>query len=478
MSSTAAVLRSHVDLLVPAGMSSQITKRVSFRAVAKVSYSRMLFDLSTLGFKCETDEHDSIPIRELSFDASHPSYMTRCMPFLKSKYLLSLRKRNLKMDEAEGFVLCDAANRTQNVMSTVNAAYFLQDRCAACGAELDCEKNHAHSCAFFCIAACEQEHTSAVRMVVVYVEFNIRAALRTEQTASVPCVSLHVLSPSHLLSACLGVVDALALLLETCSPCVGALPTGNVELPCPTMIFRDMLRVDVTCLYSLIAFYIKTAVPREWAADKKAAIARILLAVGEYALRTCVRKPMIVPFVPASAEAPDTRRHCVWVPMRQMVETLQGSKLRVPPACDIYERSIATMSVPLHVHDEKRDFLCFLSGFGVEDKALRDVFCHWTSDRVLGSASTDLQRFLHARTHGQGNTKLEALLYAVRCFFYENQQTYFREELVIPNVLCLSRDHFLEVEMRFLLLLFRKCVSRQTIYFDTNDICDVICLAE
>ena len=64
--------------------------------------------------------------------------------------------------------------------------------------------------------------------------------------------------------------------------------------------FRDMFRVDVTFLHSIIAFYIKTAIPEEWAVNKKAAIARVLLAVGEHVLRTCVRKPMIVPFVPVS----------------------------------------------------------------------------------------------------------------------------------------------------------------------------------
>jgi len=381
------------------------------------------------------------------------------------------------MDNAEGFIVSDATNRTQTVMNTVNAAYFLQDRCMACGAELESDKKHLHNCAFFCVAACEQENTNITRTVIAYVEFNVLATIRTDMTTSVPCVSIHVISPSQLLSACLSVIDALLLLLATCKPSANTTPDPETRLPCPTMLFRDMLRVDVTCLHSIIAFYIKTAIPEKWVLDKKAAIARVLLAVGEHVLRTCVCKPMIVPFVPVSVDVPDTTRHCVWVPMRQLVQTLQNSKLRVPVECDIYQRATRASSVSLNSDDEKRDFLCFLSRFSVQDRDICHVFVHWTPERVLGGARSDIAKCFNTAALGQSNDKLKNLLYAVRCFFYANQQTYFRDELLIVDTLSLSREHLFEVEMRFLLLLFRKCVSRQPIFFDNNDICDVICLA-
>jgi len=437
----------------------------------------MKSDLMLLGDICKFDDGDGIPVRHVTFDAANPSFMTRCLPYLKSAHSLSLRKRNLSMDEAEDFILTDATNRTQAVMSTVNAAYFLQDRCMACGADLEADKHHTHHCAFFCVAACEQETTNTTRIVIAFVEFNVLATTRTDLTTSVPCVSVHVLSPSQLLSACLSVVDALLLILARCKPSIHVPSHLETLVPCPTMLFRDMLRVDVTCLHSIIAFYVEAAIPKNWAINRKTAIARVLLAVGEYVLRTCVRKPMIVPFVPVSVEAPDITRHCVWVPMRQLIQTLQGSKLRVPAEYINYQYTNRVNAVPLNNDDEKREFLCFLSQFLVQDKDVNHAFQPWTHERVLGSVRGDLQKHFNTASTGQSNDKLKLLLYAVRCFFYANQQTYFRSELLIVDTLCLSCEHFLEVEMRFLLLLFRKCVSRQPILFDVNDICDVICPA-
>ena len=237
MSFRTAALRSHVELLLPVGMSKKVINCVSFDDISRVSYSCMKSDLIVLGYTSKMDDGDGIPIRHLTFDESQLSFMTRCLPYLKSAHSLSLRKRNLSMDNAEGFIVSDASNRTQAVMNTVNAAYFLQDRCMACGAELEGDKKHSHNCAFFCVAACEQENTNTTRTVIAYVEFNVLATICTDLTTSVPCVSVHVLSPSQLLSACFSVVDALVLLLATCKPSVNTPPDPETSLPCPTMLF-------------------------------------------------------------------------------------------------------------------------------------------------------------------------------------------------------------------------------------------------
>jgi len=242
--------------------------------------------------------------------------------------VLSLRKRNLSIDEAEGFVANDDNNRSSNVLTLVNAAYFLHDQCSVCGAELDSGKK-THTCAFFCVAACQLEQSGVIKTAVAYVEFNLLASARDCPSSSIPCVSVHVLSPSRVVLACFTVIDALQIFLRTALG-VGieaSLQSAAAPVPFPTFLRRGMLRVDVTCLHAVVAFYMKFAVPGGMAARKRAAMHRVLLAIGEHCLRTSVPKQMIVPFVPNSDEIMDTTRHCVWVPMREIVQKLQKSRI-------------------------------------------------------------------------------------------------------------------------------------------------------
>ena len=391
--------------------------------------------------------------------------------------MLSLRKRNLSMDEAEGFVAIDDSNRSLNVLTSVNAAYFLQDRCSVCGAELDSGKK-THTCAFFCTAACQLEKSGVIKTALAYVEFNLLASARDCPSTSIPCVSVHVLSPCRVVSACFTVIDALQIFLRTALG-VGtdaALQSVAAPVPFPTFLRRGMLRVDVTCLYAVVAFYMKFAVPVCMAARKRAAMHRVLLAVGEHCLRTSVTKPMIVPFVPNSDESMDTTRHCVWVPMREIVQKLQKSRIRPLPLCEV---NVTVVYSPAALqHKGCRDFLRFMSVFSSHGDEMKSALCEWTAAHKETFLGRGMQKYTSKAVAASGvqSEKLDALLYAVRCFFHANQQTYFRDELQVDDPQSLQRLQRMELELRFVHLLFSQGVSRTHLSFDRKDVCDVISL--
>ena len=483
------LLHTHVEQLIPAGMTTEVLQCIPLSVLCLKSDRRLELDLATVGLAGPDARHavsnndddgqiNVIKIRQLSFNTERPQFMTHFLPYTASTHVLSPRKRNLSLDEAEGFIAIDDNNRSHNVISSVNAAYFLQDRCSACGCELDSDKKVGHSCAFFCIAACQLEPSNLTKTVVAFVEFNLIATARECPTRNVPCVSVHVLSPSRMVAACYSVIDALQILLRAAVVGGGDGVVHNREttipLPCPTFLRKNMLQVDVTCLHTVISFYMKTAVPVGLGARKRAAICSILLAVGEYVLRSSVPKPMIVPFVPTSAETVvDTSKHCVWHPMRQIVQTLQASRIKSPPGCDVSHTAVQV--APLTKSGEKQEFLLFMSPFSTHGVEFASTFREWTAAHAQSLMGNELQKYA---TQGEpprpGNVPLNELLYAVRCFFYTNQQNFYREDLQIADPLALVTNKQMEIELRFILLLFRKGLSRRHIEFDRKDICNVI----
>jgi len=418
-----------------------------------------------------------VEIRQLSFRIPKPQFMTRFLPYTDSAHVLSLRKRNLSMDEAEGFVANDHNNRSLSIQTSVNAAFFLNDRCSVCAGELDTGKK-AHTCSFFCIAACQLENSMATKTAVAYVEFNLLASTRECPSSSVPCVSVHVLSPSRLVSACFTVIDALQILLCIAlgAGTIAAVESAATPVPCPTFLLRGMLRVDVTCLHAVVDFYMKCAVPGCVPMRKRAAMQRVLLAVGEYVLRTSVSKPMIVPFVPNSDDMMDTTRHCVWVPMRGIVQTLQKSRIRVPALCEVAVANVQSSAASKE--QGRRDFLQFMSAFSADGDEMRGALCEWTVAHKVALLGRGMQQYSAKAVTASGahNDKLDAFLYAVRCFFHANQQTYFRDELQVDDPQSLRQCQRMELELRFVYLLFNKGVSRTRVFFDPKDVCDVICL--
>lgn len=443
-------------------------------------------DLGTIGLQAPPpqsqvptlDGGNGVEIRQLSFRIPKPQYVTHFLPYTESAHVLSLRKRNLSMDEGEGFVANDQNNRSRSLLTSVNAAFFLLDRCSVCAGEVDGEKK-AHTCAFFCIAACQLENSEVIKSTVAYVEFNLLASTRECPASSVPCVSVHVLSPSRLVSACFTVIDALQILVCTALG-VGtsaALASAATPVPCPTFLMKGMLRVDVTCLHAVIDFYMKSALLGSIPMRKRAAMHRVLLAVGEYVLRTSVAKPMVVPFVPNSSDIMDTTRHCVWVPMRGIVQCLQKSRIRPPALCEagiaIAHSSAASTALA------RRDFLRFMSAFAPDGGEMRSVLCEWTvahKEALLGHGMQKYSGKAVSAASGVRNEKLDAFLYAIRCFFHANQQTYFRDELQMDDPQSLRHLQRSELELRFVQLLFNKGVSQTHVLFDQKDVCDVICL--
>ena len=256
MDSDAHALHAHVARLMPTSLSTTVTHSVSLFELCMHAGRGLESDLATLGLQAPAVEPcvDHVEIRQLSFQTPRPQYVTRFLPYTESAHVLSLRKRNLSMDEAEGFVAIDDSNRSLNVLTSVNAAYFLQDRCSVCGAELDSGKQ-THTCAFFCVAACQLEQSGVIKTAVAYVEFNLLASARDCPSSSIPCVSVHVLSPSRVVLACFTVIDALQIFLRTALG-VGieaSLQSAAAPVPFPTFLRRGMLRVYVTCLHAVVA---------------------------------------------------------------------------------------------------------------------------------------------------------------------------------------------------------------------------------
>ena len=487
MAEVNCALNLHIERLLPQELHAIVLHKISWAEICALSPTLAREDLNSLGITevhlASSGDADKkqfgnkcISVRSLVFKHPKQQFMTRFLPYTASMHVVSLRKRNLSVDDYEGFVAQEETTRSHNITSSVNAAYFLHDRCAVCGAEVDHDKKQ-HKCDFFCVAACVQEKTNATKMVLAYVEFNLLAAARPSTEKCVPCVSIHVFSPSQVVAACLSVVDALDLLMRSCLE-----STGNnswsceTAVPCPAMLFQDMRSIDVSSLYTIVSFYIKNVVPTAFGIRVKAAMWRVLLEVGEYVLRTSVPKPMMVPFVPVAERdySTSTSRHCVHVPMRQILQSLQMSKLKLPHTAAMFQ-SVLQPEVAV----EKRQFLQFLSLFSVCEDDLIDVFGNWTHERFAPAKCSQIQRSFAARSRAQGNDnrKLKEFLFAVRCFFHANQQSYFREDLQIMDFGSLGQEEQENLELRFLLLLFRKGVSRRLVHFDNNDVCDVICLS-
>jgi len=477
-------LHAHVARLMPAGLTTSASHTVPLFELCMHAGRSLEPDLSTIGLQAPSQQavpcthaHNCVEVRQLSFRIPKPQYMTRFLPYTESAHVLSLRKRNLSMDEAEGFVANDHNNRSLSIQTSVNAAFFLHDRCSVCAGEMDTGKK-AHTCAFFCTAACQLENSMATKTAVAYVEFNLLASTRECPPSSVPCVSVHVLSPSRLVSACFTVIDALQILL--CSALgagtIAAVESAATPVPCPTFLLRGMLRVDVTCLHAVVDFYMKCAVPGCIPMRKRAAMQRVLLAVGEYVLRTSVAKPMIVPFVPNSDDMMDTTRHCVWVPMRGIVQTLQKSRIRPLSVCEVGIGLVHSSAASKEL--ARRDFLRFMSAFSADGDEMRSALCEWNvahKETLLGRGIQKYSAKAGAES-GARNDKLDAFLYAVRCFFHTNQQTFFRDELQMEDLESLRHLQRMELELRFVHLLFKKGVSRTPVLFDQKDVCDVISL--
>ena len=465
-------LHVHAHEILPKGMTMTVRSRIHLLDLCELAHDNVKNELAILGLDAagarqnleERGMDGVVMIRELGFCVPSKRFVSRFLPHMASACILSLKKQNLSLDDAESFDICDDQNRSQAVINTVNAAYFLQQRCSACGAEVESDKK-SHVCAFVCIAACQMAESKEMKQVIAFVEYNLLATSRECATKIMPCISVHVITPSRLLSACYSIIDAFAVL-------VGYARGGldGIVSDCPALLRR--LPVDMMSLSTVVDFYMKTDLTAGLGDRQKTAMARILFVVGEHVLRTSVQKPMIVPFVSPSIETPDFDRYYVPTPMRQIVQVLQKTRIRwSTPGGQINSH---TLPAPVSRDEEMQQFALFLSPFGVSRNDLDRVFRDWTRARALSLAGKVIQKKMLPLTLETSNATLAEFRYGVRCFFYVLQQLFFQEELEIADPMSLCSQEYAELELRFLLVLFRKGVSRKRIYFDANDVCDII----
>jgi len=151
MAEVNCTLHLHIQRLLPQELSATVLRKISWEEICGLSPGLAREDLNLLGV---THVHGansgcadkmpfgnkSISVRSLVFKYPKKQFMTRFLPYMASMHVVSLRKRNLSVDDCEGFVAQEDTTRSHNVTSSVNAAYFLHDRCSVCGAEVDHDK--------------------------------------------------------------------------------------------------------------------------------------------------------------------------------------------------------------------------------------------------------------------------------------------------------------------------------------------------
>jgi len=407
-----------------------------------------------------------IKVRQLQFEEPKPQFMSRFMPYTSSTHVVSIKKRNVSMDVRESFDVCNSASRSRLVHNTVNAAYFLHERCGACGAQLE-NSRKPHSCSFFCIAACQVAGKCVLENVVAFVEYNLLATtLRASGNENTPCVSLHVITPSRLLSVCFSVIDTLAAVLRFA---MGVQYDAKHTIPCPD--FLRVARLDIMSLSTMVEFYVQHAVPASLGERKRVAVGRILLGVGEYFMRTSVRKPMVVPFVSADITHVEVNKYYMQSPMRRIVQNLQKSTIRWSMVSD----RVAYGPPAIQKSVEDALFLAFLSPFAVCHADIVVACSEWSDKHAANFGSNNIQQRLNNASLAADNQHLDRLLFSVRCFFHVNQQMFYREQLLVADPQAKNSYDIRELELRFLFMLFRNGLSRRNVHFEPNDVCTVIC---
>ena len=463
-------LREHVHMLLPHGMSIHETKSLRFNDVYMLLDTSVQEEFDVLGLTnvasmVKADDIGCIQIRKLIYDETDSQFMSRFMPYVSSMYAVNITKRNVSMDTRESFNVSDKYIRSQTVMNTVNAAYFMQERCGTCGGQLEHTKKK-HVCPFFCIATCQMADSSHLKNVMAFIDYNILATTTDKDSPkNTPCISVHVITPSHLLSVCFSIIDTLNLLL-----CLGIGVQFDPEraLPCPD--FLSEMPVDIMSLSTVIAFYMQYVVPSNLGERKRTAVCKILIGVGEHILRTSVLKPMIIPFVMTYIETPDMDQYYMQTPMRYVVQILQKNKINWPVVSDM-----VTHVPVIQKEVELQQFLSFLAPFSVCRVDLVNVFREWSPGHAKMLLGPNIQKKLQSASLNVPNEDLGNLLYGVRCFFHVNQQTFYREELQIVDPTAMSTVDISELELRFLLILFRGGLSRKSIHYERKDICSVVC---
>jgi len=468
-------LCQHVERIVPDALHVHIPKIFSFQELCAEVLVDFVQAMNKVGLVAsETAGARQIMFRKVQFAAKQTRFISRVFPYTACPYLLSVQKANLQLDEQEYFTVSDQEIRSKVMQSECNGAYFLPKRCEACGGGIELEQE-GHNCDFFCVAACElhDQHPTKekTRMMLVYVEYKI-AAVRLECQSSVPCVRLHVLSPTRLFSACYAGINTLECILSVtnkvgcqCGGQGGVLCPVHVVVPCP--MFLKTMPVNVLSLRILIHFY-KENVLSTWYNEKKTdAVVEILFLVGEYVLKTAVLKPMIIPFVSEDIKNPNVNFFFVKTPMRDITTAMQQTRLFLrsisPPVTQTYEQLVAS-------------FCEFMSHTGASHKHLEGMLKRWTPEYAVAFATkNDAQRLMMKSTAPKdAHTGLEGLLDALRCFFYTQQAGFYTDTLHIEDVTVFSRLCKEELELRFLFLLFQKGLSRPKITFARGDVCNIL----
>ena len=456
------MLLQHVEYIMPDALESSILKSWGFEDMCALLQFDFVHVMQGVGLNCTNSLAENVvSVRKVVFIQKNIRFVTRVMPYTASKYLLSLKKANVEMDEEEFFTCNDKRIEREVVASRCHTAYFLQKRCTACGAITEGEKK-AHSCNFFSVVACEM-HTKNLqpekaRMALAYVEFKLNAQKR-DTLGNSPCVCVHLITPTRILSACYSVIDALWCILSIVSS-----DSLREDMPFPT--FMRSIAVDIMSLPLIVQFYRDHVLVHHFNFKQIAAIVDILFMVGEYVLKTAVASLMIVPFIPENIQNPDVKFFFVKSPMREIVSAMQVTQL----TWHVYASPAGK------IHAELVDsFFNFVSQISTVSAGVKVPLEPWTLKYALAfSEKNDKQKLLTPKSKPLVEGGLARLLDAVRCFSYAQQLIFYTETLHITDVTQYSSACIQELELRFLLLFFSKGLSQKKITFTGGDVCDIL----
>jgi len=456
------MLSEHVEQITPDTLHSSILKSCGFEEMCALLKFDFVHVMRGVGLNCTISLGENvISVRKVGFIQKNRRFVTRVMSYTASKYMLSLKKANVEMDEEEIFICKDKRIERDVVASQCNTAYFLQKRCTACGAITEGE-NQAHSCNFFSVVACEMHpknlQPEKARVGLAYVEFKLNSQKKDSESNS-PCVCIHLISPTRILSACYSVIDALWCILSIVKS-----NSLHQDMPCPT--FMKSIAVDIMSLSLMVQFYRDHVLVHHFNFKQIAVIVDIMFMVGEYVLKTAVLSPMIIPFIPENIQNPNVKFFFVKSPMREIVSAMQVTQLN----WHVYA------SPPEKNHAELVDNLFnFVSHISNVSSGVNVSLEPWTLKYALAFAEkNEKQKLITPKSTPLVEGGLARLLDAVRCFSYAQQLIFYTETLHITDVTQYSSACIQELELRFLLVFFSKGLSQQKITFAAGDVCDIL----
>jgi len=406
--------------------------------------------------------------------------------------MLCLKKCDIVIRESEGFVISDQDTTNRFLRNEIKNGHCLKEqrRCKTCGGEtggalsvagsrsVENEQSRKkqgaekHSCAFFSVGmGVVAKNAFPPKMIIVFVEYSLVSTIVEPPHAArnSPCVVVRVITPRVMIAACCTIIGLVQVLVNTAE---FENAKNGARLASPKIVWHapefllDSTCIDVDSIALTIDFYCKHALSPYFEERQMYRIETMLHRVGEYILKTVGAKPVIKPFVSEMVTNLDLKSYYVKNPMNKILESLHKYRIlvkmhgTVPVATQVQSGVLVALS-PLE------QFHTFISRYAdMPLDNLRRMLTEWTHDYKLrfhkNRMNTVMAKLL--RTDVRQEKSLLQLLYAVRCFFHAQQQTFYTRDLKLVHLDTLDDTQLFEIQIRFLFILFQDAIGTHAKY--------------